>query len=86
MNEVYRAKLNEEGRLVIPAACRKQLGLAAGQEVLLQVSSQGLLVYTQDLAVKRLQNWVADHVPTSTSLADDLMTDRRTEAAKDLDE
>ena len=57
MNEVYRAKLNEEGRLVIPAACRKKLGLEVGQEVLLQVSTQGLLVYTQDMAVKRLQDW-----------------------------
>jgi AbrB family looped-hinge helix DNA binding protein len=86
MNEVYRAKLNEEGRLVIPAACRKRLGLEAGQEVLLQVSSQGLLVYTQDMAVKRLQDWVASHIPADTSLTDKLISDRRAEAAKESGE
>lgn len=86
MNEVYRAKLNEEGRLVIPAACRKQLGLAAGQEVLLQVSGQGLLVYTPDQAVKRLQDWVACHVPPGSSLVNNLIAERRTEAAKEANE
>lgn len=86
MNEVYRAKLNNEGRLIIPAACRKELGLTAGQEVLVRVSSQGLLVYTQDFAVKRLQDWVANHVAPGTSLADELIAERRTEAAEDVDE
>jgi bifunctional DNA-binding transcriptional regulator/antitoxin component of YhaV-PrlF toxin-antitoxin module len=85
MTEVYRAKLNDEGRLVIPCACRKQLGIVPGQELLLQVSKQGLLVYTQDLAVKRLQDWVASNVPPGTSLVDELMAERSTEAAGELD-
>ncbi len=86
MNEVYRAKLNDEGRLVIPAACRKQAGLMPGQEVFLQVSDQGLLVYTQDLALKRLQDWVAVHVPPGVSLVDELIADRRAAAARELDD
>jgi AbrB family looped-hinge helix DNA binding protein len=85
MNEVYRAKLNDEGRLVIPCAARRQLGIAPGQELLLQVRKDGLLVYTQDLAVKRLQDWCAANIPPGVSLADELITDRRAEAAKELD-
>ena len=85
MNEVYRAKLNDEGQLVIPSVCRKQLGMVPGQELLLQVSDGELLVYTQDRAVKRLQDWVAGHVRTGVSLVDELIADRRTEAAKELD-
>jgi bifunctional DNA-binding transcriptional regulator/antitoxin component of YhaV-PrlF toxin-antitoxin module len=86
MNEVYRAKLNDEGRLVIPAACRKLLGMSPGQELLLQISEQGLIVYTQDVAVKRLQDWVTSHVPPGVSLVDELIADRRAEAARELDE
>ena len=86
MNEVYRAKLNDEGRLVIPAACRKRLGMSPGQELLLQISEQGLLVYTQDLAVKRLQDWVTAHVPPGVSIVDELIADRRDEAARERDD
>lgn len=83
MNDVYRARLNDEGRLVIPAACRRRLGMTAGQDVLLQVSDQGLLVYTPDSAVNRLQAWVDAHVPPGVSLVDELLADRRAEADRD---
>jgi AbrB family looped-hinge helix DNA binding protein len=86
MEEVYRAKLNDEGRLVIPAACRKKLGMTAGQEVLLKVHNDGLLVYTQEQAIKRLQDWVARRVPPGVSLVDELITERRAEAAKEANE
>jgi len=86
MNEVFHAKLNDEYRLVIPAACRKQLGLQAGQEMLLQITEKGLLLYTQDQAVKRLQDWCASHVPAGASLVDELISDRRVEAARELDD
>jgi bifunctional DNA-binding transcriptional regulator/antitoxin component of YhaV-PrlF toxin-antitoxin module len=86
MNEVYHAKLNVEGRLSIPAPCRKQLGITPGQEVLLQITELGLLVYTQDFAVKRLQDWVTAHVPPGVSLVDELIAERRAEAAKEANE
>lgn len=44
MKEVYRATLNSEGRVVIPAECRRQAGLRPGQEVLIKVTPDGLLV------------------------------------------
>ncbi|HYH65623.1 MAG TPA: AbrB/MazE/SpoVT family DNA-binding domain-containing protein [Urbifossiella sp.] len=86
MKEVYRAKLNDEYRLVIPAACRKQLGLQPNQELLLQISDQGLLLYTHDQAVKRLQDWCSAHIPRGVSLVDELIAERRAEAAKEADE
>jgi bifunctional DNA-binding transcriptional regulator/antitoxin component of YhaV-PrlF toxin-antitoxin module len=38
MQEVFRAKLNDEARLVIPASCRKKLVLLPGQELLVRVN------------------------------------------------
>ncbi len=86
MNEVFHARLNDEYRLVIPAACRKQLGLQPGQEMLLQITDKGLLLYTQDQAVKRLQDWCTSHIPAGVSLVDDLISERRAEAARELDD
>ena len=86
MEEVFRAKLNSEGRLNIPASCRKRLGLRPGQDVLMQISNNGLFVYTHDQALKKLQDWVASVVPAGVSLADELIADRRTEAAREESE
>jgi bifunctional DNA-binding transcriptional regulator/antitoxin component of YhaV-PrlF toxin-antitoxin module len=49
MERLYRAQVNDEGELLIPAECRKYLGLAAGQEVMLQIDDHGLRLFTQEL-------------------------------------
>lgn len=86
MNEVYRAKLNDEGRLVVPAVCRKQLGLHAGQEVLLKMTDDGILITTFDQALKKFQDEVRSLVGPDVSLVDELIAERRAEAAKEAGE
>jgi bifunctional DNA-binding transcriptional regulator/antitoxin component of YhaV-PrlF toxin-antitoxin module len=86
VNEVYHAKINREGRLCLPAGCRAEAGLKPGQEVLLKVTPDGVLLYTQDQAFKRLQDWCAAHIPPDVSLADELIAERRAEAAKEAGE
>jgi antitoxin PrlF len=86
MEEVYRAKVNEEGRLVIPAAYRKQYGLENGQEVMLRATNEGLLISTFDQALQRFQADVAALVGPNVSLADELIADRRKEAATERGE
>lgn len=81
MEDVYKAKINEEGRLVIPAAYRKQYGLGTGQEVMLRVTQDGLLITTFDKALQRFQDDVAALVASNVSLVDELIADRRKEAA-----
>ena len=86
MDGVYRAKLNEEGRLVIPAAYRKRYGLENGQEVMLKATQEGLLIATFDQALERFQADVAALVGPNVSLADELIADRRQEAATESGE
>lgn len=86
MSEVHRAKLNDEGRLVIPADLRKALGLRPGQEVLLRRTATGLELTTYEMAVKQFQDRVAGMVPPGVSLADELIMERRAEAARETDE
>jgi AbrB family looped-hinge helix DNA binding protein len=86
MGEVYKAKLNDEGRLVIPAAARKELGLQSGQEVIVRVTDQGLLISTFEQSLKRFQDEVTRLVGPGLSLADELIAERRAEAAKEAGE
>lgn len=86
MNEVHRAKLNDEGRLVIPAELRKALGLQPGQEVLLRKTDTGLELTTYEMAVKQFQDRVAKMVPPGVSLVDELIVERRAEAAREANE
>ena len=86
MNEFYRAKLNDEYRLIIPVACRKQLGLRPGEEMFIRVTEAGLEMTTFDLALKHFQNQVQALVPPGTSLVDELIAERRNEAANESDE
>jgi bifunctional DNA-binding transcriptional regulator/antitoxin component of YhaV-PrlF toxin-antitoxin module len=86
VNEVYHARLNDEGRIVIPAACRRQVGLQTGKDVLLKITPDGLLLYTQEQSLKRLQDWVAKGVAPGISLVDELIAERRAEAATEANE
>jgi AbrB family looped-hinge helix DNA binding protein len=83
MQEVFRAKINNEGRLVIPAVYRKQLGLNSGQEVMVKLIADGLLITTFDLALKGFQDEVASLEGSATGLAQELLTDREIEASKE---
>lgn len=86
MTEVHRARLNDEGRLVIPAGLRKSLGLRPGQEVLLRRTATGIELTTFEMAVKQFQDRVAGVVPAGVSLADELIAERRAEAARETGE
>jgi O-methyltransferase involved in polyketide biosynthesis len=54
--------------------------------VLLKVTPDGVLLYTHDQAVKRLQDWCAANIPPGVSLVDELIAERRAEAAKEANE
>jgi bifunctional DNA-binding transcriptional regulator/antitoxin component of YhaV-PrlF toxin-antitoxin module len=81
MDDVYRVRINEEGRLIIPASYRKQHGLAVGQEVTLRATSDGLLITTFDRTLQQFQNDVAALAGSGVSLAGELISERRSEAA-----
>jgi bifunctional DNA-binding transcriptional regulator/antitoxin component of YhaV-PrlF toxin-antitoxin module len=68
---------------VIPAAFRKALGLKTGDEVLLVLEDGELRVVSPRQAVARAQNLVRRYVPRERSLSEELIQERREEAAHD---
>jgi len=76
-----RARINDNGRVVIPAAYRKVLGIKAGDEVILRVEDDELRITTMQRRIENAQKRIRRYVKPGVSLADELIAERR-EAAK----
>lgn len=78
-----RGRIVSGGRLQIPADVRKELGLADGDDVRLEVIDGELRVRSLRAALSRVRAMVREHVPEGVSLVDELATDRRAASARD---
>ena len=76
-----KVRVNENGRVVIPASFRQALGINAGDEVVLRVEDDELRITTMKHRIERAKRLVQRHVKPGTSLVDDLIAERR-KAAK----
>lgn len=77
-NEV---QIGAQGRLVIPAALRKALNLKPGDRLVVRSEGNRLVLEKREAVVERLQAMFA-HVPPEVSLVDELIAERRAEAAR----
>jgi len=76
-----RMRVNENGRVVIPASFRRALGISIGDEVILRIVDDELRITTLRRRLQRAQRLVRKHVKPSTSLVDELIAERH-EAAR----
>jgi bifunctional DNA-binding transcriptional regulator/antitoxin component of YhaV-PrlF toxin-antitoxin module len=60
---------------------RRAVGLAPGDEVVIVLDDQGLRILTVEQAVARAQALVRRYVPPGRPLSQELIEDRRVEAA-----
>jgi antitoxin PrlF len=79
-----RARINQQGRIVIPAECRAAAGLKPGDELLIEAVGEGeLRLRTPEQAIKAAQAIVARHVPKDRDLVAELIAERRAEAKRE---
>lgn len=83
MNDEIRLKINQNGRVVIPAAVRKALGVDIGDELIGQLTDDELRITTMKRRIERAQRHVRKYVKPGVSLVDELIADRRREAARE---
>src|SRR5437899_3264124 len=84
MEAEIRTRLNENGRLVIPASFRKALGINPGDEVVLRLEDDELRITTLKHRIARAQRLVRKYVKPGVSLVDELIAERREEARKEF--
>jgi AbrB family looped-hinge helix DNA binding protein len=75
------ARVNQNGRVVIPASYRKALGIKPGDEVILRMEDGELRITTMKRRLERAQRRIRQYVKPGVSLVDELIAERR-EAAK----
>jgi AbrB family looped-hinge helix DNA binding protein len=68
------------GRLVIPAKVRSELGISKGATFVVEVEDGVIKLVPFDLVIQRIQDEVRRYVPEGVSLSDELIADRRREA------
>lgn len=74
-------KVNNQGRLVIPAEMRRELGIEPGASLVAYVDRGRLVVESWDHLADRLQDEVAQHTaPGTASMVDHLIAEHRMEA------
>lgn len=78
-----RARVNQNGRVVIPALFRKRLGIRAGDELLLRLEDDELRITTMQRNLDRARRLVRKHVKPGTSLVDELIAERRDSARRE---
>ena len=79
-----RARINQQGRIVIPAECRAAAGLKPGDELLIETVGEGeLRLRTKEQALREAQRIVARYTSGSRDLVAELIAERREEAARE---
>jgi AbrB family looped-hinge helix DNA binding protein len=76
-----RMRINENGRIVIPASYRKALGVDIGDEIILRIEDDELRITTMKRRLERARRRIRQYVKPGVSLSDELIAERR-EAAK----
>ena len=82
--ESYTIRLEKSGRILIPAAVRRQLGLSEGSQVLVKVGAQGaLLVTSRSHALAKAREEIRRYIPTGRDLVEELIQDRRADVERE---
>jgi AbrB family looped-hinge helix DNA binding protein len=75
-----KTKLAPNGRIVIPAVIREQMGFAPGDTLLMEVEDGVLRVESFDARLARIQDELMQLVGPERMLSDELIAERRAEA------
>lgn len=78
-----KTRLGSGGRLVIPAAIRRELGLEEGDAVVMRVEDGELRIVSYKEVLRRVQEHARQYVRPGESVVDEFIADRRAEAARE---
>ncbi len=79
MSDTGVVSVGPKGRVVIPAEIRRQLGIEEGSELVAMVEGEAVVLVPRSAIRTRLRSIFAD---TSASMRDELLAERRAEAAR----
>ena len=79
--ELYRVQIASNGRMVLPVGLRRQMHIEGGGLVLIRSEAGRIVLESIDDAVARAQAIVRKYSPDTQGVVDELISERRAEAA-----
>ena len=80
----FKVRVDAAGRVLLPAELRKQMGLKPGDPLLMRMTENGFMqAWTVEWAAANATRILRQYVPEGRMLSDELIADRRAEAAKE---
>jgi AbrB family looped-hinge helix DNA binding protein len=76
----FKARINEQGRIVIPAEIRRKMDLKPEDTVLMDFEDGVLKIESYRARIRRIQKEFAHLAPPGTRVSDELIAERRWEA------
>lgn len=83
MTTIEHVKLADDGRIVIPATARRELGLKSGDTLVLESDGTSLLIRTAETVLEETQAYFRQYLTPGQSVVEELIAERRAEAARE---
>jgi AbrB family looped-hinge helix DNA binding protein len=79
---LIKVAVGPQGRLVVPAEIRREMGIAPGDVLLARVENERLVLEKREVVLQRIRQRFA-HIPKEVRLSDELIAERRTEGRRE---
>jgi AbrB family looped-hinge helix DNA binding protein len=81
-----KARVNEQGRIVIPVAVRREMDLKPGETVLMEIEDGVLRIESYRARIRRIQEEFKQYAKPGILASDELIAERREEARREMEE
>ncbi len=82
-HRVFRARVDASGRIVIPAESRLRKQVKEGDVLVVEEDDSGVRLSTLDDAIRNAQEYFGKVIPADVRLVDELIAERKAEAARE---
>jgi AbrB family looped-hinge helix DNA binding protein len=81
-----KTRINEQGRIVIPAEIRRRMDLKPGETVLMDFEDGILRIESHRARIRRIQEEFKKYAKPGVLASDELIAKRREEARREMEE
>jgi AbrB family looped-hinge helix DNA binding protein len=81
-----KARVNEQGRIVIPAEIRRKMDIKPGETVLMEFEDGILKIESHRARIRRIQEEFKKYAKPGVLASDELIAERREEARREMEE
>jgi AbrB family looped-hinge helix DNA binding protein len=81
-----KSRMNEQGRIVIPAEIRREMNIKPGETLLMEFADGVLTIESHRARIRRIQEEFKKYARPGVLASDELIAQRREEARREMEE